>query len=636
MEEMLFVEPTTGRTYPVARSPYRSVAALCNAKNYYVNVQRPALARLSPRPPPPTRCNGGPQPEDLPLSSVQYDVLNNDCWEYVLIDPQRHGLRMNATFNGTARSLGGAMNATAASQGADDGASGGPGDLEDENVLDMPPSWVAKLVIDRDLFLLRYPPDGQRTVFYRRAKLELFAETVHDTCLAKRLTLYKDARLTVAKEVREYFTHRLDLLHTRSRFPLEGRTVEDFHPGRPNALCRHTEWTGRRRELTFYVEARDDGLVSRTDEFGRKVTERFEGRGDRLVYRSVTFWDEGGGGVVGVAGPGAGNNALEQGGPRLEDKRVRKMTQKYDRDPGTPADQDVAKRKYYLSEGLVRSVHHRRPRAVTARATLFQKERAARPPQLYAQAGVRGRREAVPQGPQGAQQRGGRVGAGGGGGGLPGKGPSLRMGGRSFSTKQTIIVLVLLSLIYLFIFCLYVVHTMLHALLAKREESAWDAPRAGCAGAGAAGADAPAGRRRGRAAGAPRDDPARGLVDYLTPFLQNVQDPRSLTQQEALRARDACLKALKDRLIERANIIQTKLNAENAELSKKQATFERNQRDSSEAAEEDFQREMHERVFRIQILERRLQQHEEAALKKYADMDEKLAKDPRLAVLADK
>jgi len=125
------------------------------------------------------------------------------------------------------------------------------------------------------------------------------------------------------------------------------------------------------------------------------------------------------------------------------------------------------------------------------------------------------------------------------------------------------------------------------------------------------------------------------MVDYLTPFLQNISNPRNLTFDEALKARDACLKALKDRLIERANIINNKLNEENTELSKKQANFERNQRDNNETAEEEFQRECQERVFRIQILERRLQQHEEAALKKYADMDEKLAKDPRLAILND-
>jgi DnaJ-domain-containing protein 1 len=59
---------------------------------------------------------------------------------------------------------------------------------------------------------------------------------------------------------------------------------------------------------------------------------------------------------------------------------------------------------------------------------------------------------------------------------------------------------------------------------------------------------------------------------------------------------------LKERLIERANIIMTRLNEENAKLAKKQATFQRNQRDNDPQAEEDFERFCSEAMFRIQIL----------------------------------
>lgn len=40
-------------------------------------------------------------------------------------------------------------------------------------------------------------------------------------------------------------------------------------------------------------------------------------------------------------------------------------------------------------------------------------------------------------------------------------------------------------------------------------------------------------------------------VDYLTPFLQHVPDIRNVSAADAQRARDACLKALKDRLLVR-------------------------------------------------------------------------------------
>ncbi|CAN0448221.1 unnamed protein product, partial [Laminaria digitata] len=44
-------------------------------------------------------------------------------------------------------------------------------------------------------------------------------------------------------------------------------------------------------------------------------------------------------------------------------------------------------------------------------------------------------------------------------------------------------------------------------------------------------------------------------VDYLTPFLQHVPDIRSVSAADAQRARDACLKALKDRLLVRISPI---------------------------------------------------------------------------------
>lgn len=59
------------------------------------------------------------------------------------------------------------------------------------SILDIPPSWVRQLTLGRDLTALRYPPKGQRTIMYRRSKVELFAENVHSEGTTMRLTLYK-------------------------------------------------------------------------------------------------------------------------------------------------------------------------------------------------------------------------------------------------------------------------------------------------------------------------------------------------------------------------------------------------------------------------------------------------------------
>lgn len=90
--------------------------------------------------------------------------------------------------------------------------------------------------------------------------------------------------------------------------------------------------------------------------------------------------------------------------------------------------------------------------------------------------------------------------------------------------------------------------------------------------------------------------------------------------------------ALKERLLERADIIQKRLDDENQKLAKKQAAFQRS-RDHVEGADEEFEQFCSKAMFTIQILEQRLAQHEVSALQKYADMDLNLRNDPRLSVL---
>lgn len=121
-------------------------------------------------------------------------------------------------------------------------------------------------------------------------------------------------------------------------------------------------------------------------------------------------------------------------------------------------------------------------------------------------------------------------------------------------------------------------------------------------------------------------------TDYLTPFLRSISDPAGLSKEDALAIRTACLDALKARLVERANIIQTKLHEENAKLGKKQELFQRSQREGDFSTEE-YEKYCTEAMFRIQILEQRLSTHEETALRKFAELDLKLSNDPRLKVL---
>jgi len=121
-------------------------------------------------------------------------------------------------------------------------------------------------------------------------------------------------------------------------------------------------------------------------------------------------------------------------------------------------------------------------------------------------------------------------------------------------------------------------------------------------------------------------------TDYLTPFLRIVKDKIKISKEEALEVRQACLDSLKARLVERANIIQTRLHDENNKLAKRQEQFQRSQREGDLSTEE-YEKYCTEAMFRIQILEQRLSAHEESALKKFADLDDKLSSDNRLKIL---
>ncbi|CAM9659426.1 unnamed protein product, partial [Ectocarpus sp. 12 AP-2014] len=239
-----YVEPTTGDIYPTSAAPYLTVEGLFNAKNYWVNMQQQQQQRQRD-----TDGKGGEGGEGgrraAPLS---FDLMDGGLWEYVFIDPMQEMLEAAEALDenddlGLLTGGGGGGGGGDDDANSNDGREGGPASAESkkDSILDIPPSWVRQLTLDRDLLALRYPPRGQRTIMYRRTKAELFAENVHPEGTTMRLTLYKDRRCTIAKEIREVFVNRADRLYSRVRFPLEGKV-------RQAATCGF--WTGARTRHT--------------------------------------------------------------------------------------------------------------------------------------------------------------------------------------------------------------------------------------------------------------------------------------------------------------------------------------------------------------------------------------------------
>jgi hypothetical protein len=88
-----------------------------------------------------------------------------------------------------------------------------------------------------------------------------------------------------------------------------------------------------------------------------------------------------------------------------------------------------------------------------------------------------------------------------------------------------------------------------------------------------------------------------------------------------------------DRLVERATIIQSRLDEENANLAKKTSTFSRNRDHADKETEEEYERFCQSAMFRIQIIDERLRRHEKQALQKYEEMDSRLRADLRMRAL---
>jgi hypothetical protein len=461
---------------------------------------------------------------------------------------------------------------------------------------DAPPTWANPLTLARSRYLLKYPPSGKRSVQYYCAKADLFARRVHPQCMVMRITTYLDQACTIVKEIFEWFEGRPDRLYKRVRHFLENRRfVEYYQPGSFGEVKRWTEYPGKVIECDFYVDGRLDRLARREEKIGHSVVEHFQGRADFLTCRTVLLTADRQ--VVGTRQfplPSSSANSAEL--------FAVKMTQQYDQDisvlPTAEASGRVARRSITLAEGKAIIYHHFAKGKVTGDIKTYLHAKGPSIPTLSDQAlaqevGVDDSPEALAMASTLERDCFNNIKA-------------------SFQQHQKL---------------REVRRDTEHKIEYERTvfETALENADTSLAGQGSVVETASSAEATG--------------ADYLSPFIRNVaggagasDGPVQLTKEDALEIRQACLDALKARLVERANIIQTKLHEENAALGKTQEHFQRAQREG------DFDTEKYEAtctaaMFRIQILEQRLAAHEEAALRKFTDLDTKLSNDPRLKIL---
>jgi hypothetical protein len=486
-------------------------------------------------------------------------------------------------------------------------------EMETLRFFDAPTRWSAPLNLPRHKYIVRYPPNGKRTVQYYCAKADFFAKGVNDQCMVMRITLYLNKECTIVKEVHEWFENRVDRMYKRIRYYLDDslssvsnssssgivstssarRFVEFFTPGSRGEIKKWTEYPGKRIDIDYYVNGRLDRLLRREEVIGQSVTEYFQGRTDLMTFRSFQLTAEKGGGNA--ASPSTRQFTLPPTHLGTE-LYITRIVQQFDRNPLLPDGEDIAKRIFYVREGKAVFYYHFGKSQITGRIRTFMHTKGPSVPvptdlAISQEIGLEEDSDAC-QEAAGFERE-------------------------CYSAIKTS----------------YQLHdklvesrldgemvTRLGGVESEKTvfERALDSVDLYSSNMGNAADQAYASESKG--------------TDYLSPFLRNVQDMNALSKEEALAIRQACLDALKARLVERANIIQTKLHEENAKLGRKQELFQRSQREGDFSTEE-YEKYCTEAMFRIQILEQRLAAHEEAALRKFSELDLKLSNDPRLRIL---
>lgn len=363
--------------------------------------------------------------------------------------------------------------------------------------------------------------------------------------------------------------------------------MEHYQPGSFGEVKKRVEYPGKAILVDFHVNGRLDRLLRREETVGKSVVEIFTGRNDHLTSRTIDLTSDSKSGIRQLPLPmGSGAGSLEL--------FITKMVLEYENDPSMVPGTDIAKRIFYVSEGKAVFFYHFAKSQVTGKVSTFIHTKGANIPAMTEMAisqevGLSEDLDAVQDAAtlerecytsvKGSVQNNEKI------------QDYRREMERNIELERNVF------------------------------ERALDA-------ADTMEDDVTSSRRNNQSA---VGDNSKG-ADYLTPYLRNVTDSNRLTREVALDIRQTCLDALKARLVERANIIQTRLHEENAKLARKQEQFQRSQREGDLSTDE-YEKYCTEAMFRIQILEQRLASHEEAALRKYADLDAKLSNDPRLRVL---
>lgn len=421
----------------------------------------------------------------------------------------------------------------------------------------------------------------------------------------ERYTYFADVACTQKTEMWEYFQRRADKLTERREYATDElgekreRLVEKFSEGHSFALQSLKSVRGRSRTSEYYTAARLDGLVKRSETFVEsdasfhkwitptesiarlKTVEEFQGRDDRMIYRSIKYLPMTTEELHQRAAREAARAGPEMIGQEFN-QPILKITIKYDRDPNVKIPgEDIQKVRFLVAEEQIHVTYHYGEGSITQAFKHFSR------------AGTRVGGVNPWAAPATAAELAQEMSA------LVQQEREAMMAARRLEAD-------------------------IKEMMIRRQEE------------DSGGVTVPFYDyiRENQEEEEDVEDDEGDEADPLAPYLPADYKPRKpLAYDQAKEVRRKALEHLKGRLLAREAIIQNRLKEEAEMLRRKQQTFQRDRDGMGREEEEQHEIDVERAMFRIHILDQRKRRHDEEALLKFYELDRKLKQDDRLRVL---
>ncbi|XP_046490335.1 dynein regulatory complex subunit 7 isoform X1 [Neodiprion pinetum] len=551
--EPIFIESTLGEYYYSADNKtsnlYLGVESIWNDQNYWVNMQI---------------CTDG-------CASIDWDLTKPKLWEHLL--PGEPWTTRGVEEEDAERDL----------------------NIQMDKHLDMPASWVEKISLSSVAFERRYP-GGSKTIFYKKAKVELYAPYVQRDGLIQKITLFEDYEYMIPTTIYETFANRTDY-RVKTVKNLDTESVIDYYKrGRPDA-CKVNICTEHRyflsdavedseTSLDFYDIVRLDGLT-RIEIHPSYLVQHFVNRKDRLYYRYVQYTSE-------------KTTSLIEEYSRI----VWKITEKYQRNESIPASKDVCIREFAVGDNEIRlKYHYESGKGTRATRTFVKPLPSDRGERLTFNPDMTSGYNPDPMAP-------------------PEKSLMLYYELEKQLKEEEVcrtLIAIAEDEVKAFLKGRSFEYSLPSLSVSLFDRNRNDEAKAGMFA-----------REEILRAQSKREVVKE--MDYLGPYLASLGNPVYLSRTEALQVQEQCLTDFKQKLIDRANCILETFEKSKEELMQKQARHAQ-ERELSREDEESFQSEMNDAIFNLHTVEMQLNRYRELATDRYRTLLVNLQRDPRLSAI---